>query len=497
MGAFRLNRRVLIGVYVYRRLACLVLAWASVLSVLPISHAAGEELFIGGPEKAGSSATFVANVTGSELPAGKLGVADSHLPKAKSIDLEMPVEGNGLVPIGLDDAVSGESFMQGQSEHSALAMSATIAPPLVMLGTEVPPVTSARLSWSPDQSFEGLASPTPVLVVNGAKAGPTLCLTAAIHGDELNGIEIVRRVLYAIEPQALSGAVIGVPIVNLQGFQRRSRYLTDRRDLNRHFPGSPTGSSAARIAHSFFNEVIRHCSILVDIHTGSFDRTNLLQLRADLANPQVVALTEGFGATVVLHNAGAEGTLRRASVDNGTPAITLEVGGPMRLQQDEVEQSVESIQTLLDHLHMVKSSRIWGTPEPVYYRSQWLRADVGGILLSQVELGEKVSSGDVLGFVTNPITNVRTEIRAPTNGRILGMALDQVVLPGYAAYHIGISGEVEEIPEETGVGLDLLSEGVNGDGSTEVTNNRDEASDSDARDQRTISLRADHIMAFD
>ena len=153
-----------------------------------------------------------------------------------------------------------------------------------------------------------------------------------------------------------------------------------------------------------------------------------------------MALTEGFGATVVLHNAGAEGTLRRASVDNGTPAITLEVGGPMRLQQDEVEQSVESIQTLLDHLHMVKSSRIWGTPEPVYYRSQWLRADVGGILLSQVELGEKVSSGDVLGFVTNPITNVRTEIRAPTNGRILGMALDQVVLPGYAAYHIGISG---------------------------------------------------------
>ena len=128
--------------------------------------------------------------------------------------------------------------------------------PLVLLGSEVPAGTSTRLSWSPEHSFAGIAGPTPVLVVNGAKPGPVLCLTAAIHGDELNGIEVVRRVLYDLDARKLSGTVIGVPIVNLQGFRRGSRYLPDRRDLNRFFPGNARGSSAARIAQSFFDEVI-------------------------------------------------------------------------------------------------------------------------------------------------------------------------------------------------------------------------------------------------
>ena len=145
--------------------------------------------------------------------------------------------------------------------------------PLVILGTEILPSTTTRLSWSPSQSFEGIATPTPVLIVNGAEEGPVLCLTAALHGDELNGIEIVRRVLYDLAPERLTGTVVGVPIVNLQGFRRSSRYLTDRRDLNRYFPGNPDGSSASRIAYSFFTEVISHCDALVDLHTGSFYRT--------------------------------------------------------------------------------------------------------------------------------------------------------------------------------------------------------------------------------
>jgi len=157
---------------------------------------------------------------------------------------------------------------------------------LALLGTEVPSATSTRLAWTPNQSFEGIFSATPVLVVNGAEAGPTLCLTAAVHGDELNGIETVRRVMYGLDPEELSGAVIGVPIVNLQGFHRGSRYLSDRRDLNRYFPGDPDGSSASRIAHSFFQQIIRHCDAIVDLHTGSFYRTNLPQLRASLDDPE-------------------------------------------------------------------------------------------------------------------------------------------------------------------------------------------------------------------
>jgi predicted deacylase len=322
---------------------------------------------------------------------------------------------------------------------------------LVMLGAEVPAGTSTRLAWSPDQSFEGIAVPTPVLVVNGAKPGPTLCLTAAIHGDELNGIEVVRRVLYDLKPEKLSGAVIGVPIVNLQGFRRSSRYLPDRRDLNRYFPGNPRGSAAARLAHSFFNEVITHCDALVDLHTGSFQRTNLPQLRANLQVPEIVELTQGFGSTVVLHGVGAEGTLRRAASDAGIPTVTVEAGEPARIQAKEVEHSSKGVMTLLNELDMYSKTTNWGNREPVYYRSTWVRADSGGVLFGKVDLGDRVREGQLLGTITDPITNVQTELRASVKGRILGKALDQFVMPGFAAFRIGMERDDREIPAPTAI----------------------------------------------
>ena len=317
--------------------------------------------------------------------------------------------------------------------------------PFVMLGAEVAPGTSTRLAWSPSHSFEGIAVSTPVLVVNGSKPGPVLCLTAAVHGDELNGIEIVRRVLYNLNAVKLSGTVIGVPIVNLQGFRRGSRYLPDRRDLNRFFPGDPRGSSASRIAHSFFYEVIDHCDALVDLHTGSFYRTNLPQLRADLRDAEVLELSQGFDGTVVLQSEGAMGTLRQAAVAAGIPAVTLEAGEPLRLQETEVNHGVKTIQSLLGKMNMIKKTSFWGQPEPVYYQSAWVRADQGGILFSEVDLGERVKEKEVLGTVTDPITNVRTEILSPYKGRVLGMALNQVVMPGFAAFRIGIQSSEEEV----------------------------------------------------
>jgi hypothetical protein len=326
---------------------------------------------------------------------------------------------------------------------------------LVLLGREVPPKTSTRLAWAPTQSFEGIYVDTPVLVVNGVEPGPTLCLTAAMHGDELNGIETVRRVLYNLDAGKLKGAVIGVPIVNLQGFHAGSRYLTDRRDLNRYFPGDPDGSSASRLAYSFFHEVIAHCDALVDLHTGSFYRTNLPQLRGDLRNPRVVQLTKGFGSTVVVHSEGTAGTLRRAAVEVGIPAVTLEAGGPSVLSEDAVSHSVKAIRTLLNHLGMTTRFSLWGDPEPVYYNSVWERAPVGGIVFSRVSLGQTVKRGDVLGTVTNPITNVRTRIISNHNGRIIGMALNQVVQPGFATHHIGITPPKGQIsPPEDVVATD-------------------------------------------
>ena len=323
--------------------------------------------------------------------------------------------------------------------------------PLVFLGSEIMPATAERLSWSATELFEGVPVSTPVLVVNGALPGPTLCLTAAVHGDELNGIEMVRRVMHGLVPSKLAGSVIGIPIVNVQGFRRGSRYLPDRRDLNRYFPGNPNGSAAARIAHSFFTNVITHCDALVDLHTGSFERANLPQIRADLRNPNVVTLTHGLGSMVILHSTPAVGTLRYAATKAGIPAVTLEAGGPSQLELSEVKHGVKGIETLINSLGMFKKRRLWGDPEPVYYRSSWVRADNGGILLTDVSLGSTVRKGDVLGTITDPMNNARSELRSPYSGRIIGMARNQVVMPGFAAFHVGIQTDEEpaEIAEDT------------------------------------------------
>ena len=323
---------------------------------------------------------------------------------------------------------------------------------LQILGTEIAPGTSQRLSWSATELFEGVPVSTPVLVLNGIAPGPTVCLTAAVHGDELNGIEMVRRVFHDIEPTKLAGALIGVPIVNVQGFRRGSRYLPDRRDLNRYFPGNPDGSAAARIAHSLFNDVIANCDALVDLHTGSFERANLPQLRADLRNPDVVTLTHGFGAMVVLHSKPTVGTLRYAATLAGIPAVVVEAGGPSQLELAEVKHGVKGIETLLTTLGMTRRMRLWGDPEPVYYRSSWVRANNGGILLSDVSLGSTVRKGDLLGSITDPMNNARTELRSPYSGRIIGLARNQVVMPGFAAFHVGIeTDEVSASEEEVDV----------------------------------------------
>ena len=403
-----------------------------------------------------TSKTKDADKQADEAIALDKNVSIAVAPKAKNVDLEKPIrESDILVPeitrktksTEKDGSVTGDdSAVKSTDPEVKKQMDKKIHDkPFLLLGAEIPPGTSTRLSWLPSQSFQGIAAPTPVLVVNGVKPGPVLCLTAAVHGDELNGIEMVRRVLYHLEVEELSGTVIGVPIVNLQGFRRTSRYLPDRRDLNRFFPGDPNGSSAARIAYSFFHEIISKCNALVDLHTGSFHRTNLPQLRADLTIPSVVDITQGFGATVIIQSAGAEGTLRRAAVDAGIPAVTLEAGEPMRLQEDQVSHGVKGIRTLMNKLGMYDYSSFWGDPEPVYYNSEWVRANQGGILFSQVELGEKVKPGELLGTITDPITNVRSKIISPYKGRIIGMALNQVVMPGFAAFHVGIQASEKEV----------------------------------------------------
>lgn len=341
-----------------------------------------------------------------------------------------------------DEANIAASSVISSSHNAQTSSEAVIADSLTLskfiLDTEVKPNSSVRLTWNSDAAVGAFSEATPVLVVNGANPGKTLCLTAAVHGDELNGIEMIRRVIFEIDPAKLNGTIVGVPVANIMGFRRNSRYLPDRRDWNRYFPGNTHGSSASRLAHSFFSKIIMQCDALVDLHTGSFHRTNLPQLRADLSDENVAHLAQNFGVIAVLNGRGHPNSLRAAAVRAGIPAVTLEAGEPMAMQSEVVEEGVTAINTLLAKTGMYGKQKRWNRIAPVYYRSTWVRANQSGILFSKATLGQRVKEGDLLGTVTDPITNARTTIKSPYQGRVIGMALDQVVLPGFAAYHIGI-----------------------------------------------------------
>lgn len=367
-----------------------------------------------------------------------------------------------------------------------------LPPELNILGHKVAPGELMTLSWSPGQSFPSIDTPVPVLVARGAKPGPALCLTAAIHGDELNGIEMVRRLMYQLKPDRMNGTVIGIPIVNLDGFRRGSRYLADRRDLNRHFPGSGKGSAADRIAHSLFYQVIHHhCDYLVDLHTGSLKRTNLPQIRGDLTNNAVFEFSQHFGGITVLHGQGTKGTLRRAAVDVGMPTVTLEAGGPNELDESAVDGGVKALETLLQNLGIQPTLRFWGTPQPVFYHSDWVRTDQGGILMSQVKLGDSVKEGAVMGRVVDPVSNTGSDILAPFTGRVIGMATNQVVQTGFAAYHLGVEKAAEEVQEEARDDQQSLGDAAAADESSDVAS----ADDSAAADGDTAP--SDEIRAAD
>ena len=325
---------------------------------------------------------------------------------------------------------------------------APTAKPFHLIGQTVLPGTLKALKWFSVQAPGGVSIGTPVIVINGSSPGPVLALTAAIHGDELNGIEIIRQVVHDIDPKKLKGVVVGVPIVNLEGFWRKDRYIGDRRDLNRFFPGNTKGSYPSRVAHSLFTDIINHCDMVIDIHTGSFYRENLPQLRVDLTVDQVADMADGFGALTALQSTAPTGSLRGAATAAGIPTVVMEVGGPLSLEPDKVTVGVKSIQTFLQGIGMIHKFKILPPPKPVFYGSQWIRSDSGGILITRVKLGESVKEGTVLAKVVDPVTNAETQVISPIDGTILGRAQNQFVSPGFALFRIGIRHTAEEIEEQ-------------------------------------------------
>lgn len=287
----------------------------------------------------------------------------------------------------------------------------------------------------------------PVRVLRGRRDGPTLFLSAAIHGDELNGVEIVRRVLRHRSLSRLRGTLIAVPVVNVHGFVSRSRYLPDRRDLNRSFPGSTSGSLAARMAHTFLQEVVRQCDYGIDLHTGAVHRGNLPQLRAELAQPGVRELAAAFAAPLVLDAPAGDGTLRAFTRKAGIPVVVYEAGEALRFDETSIRLGVGGVLNALRGLNMLPPARARKTQRRTAFvhNSQWVRSGGSGILRTLAGLGEYVTEGQILGRVADSFGDHEICITAPFSGLVIGKLNLPVVYEGEAVYHLAEAGQAERL----------------------------------------------------
>jgi hypothetical protein len=280
----------------------------------------------------------------------------------------------------------------------------------------------------------------PVRVVRGRRPGPTVFLSAAIHGDELNGVEIIRRVLRLPGLKTLRGTLLAVPVVNVHGFLRHSRYLPDRRDLNRSFPGSETGSVAARLAHLFLEEVVARSDVGIDLHTGAIHRPNFPQIRANLSHPQTESLARAFGAPLILDSPPVEGTLRDYTTQHDVPVLLYESGEALRFDETAIRIGVAGVRSVLRELGMLAASRAPkrkpGKSPYIAHSSGWVRASRSGVLRTLVPLGAWVKAGQRLAVVADPFGETETVLTASHAGVVIGRLCLPLVHEGDAVMHI-------------------------------------------------------------
>ncbi len=278
----------------------------------------------------------------------------------------------------------------------------------------------------------------PVRVLHGRSEGPAVWLSAAIHGDEVCGVEIIRRVFEQIDLRRLKGTLVAVPIVNVYGFINGDRYLPDRRDLNRSFPGSPRGSLASRIAYLMMTEVVAKCSVGIDLHTGSDHRANLPQVRGDLDDERTRELAEVFGAPLVYHARIRDGSLRQAAADAGATVLLYEAGEAWRFDEWAISAGVVGVRRVLATLGMFDAPEDDRPSRPVECRrSGWVRASRTGIVRIEAELGARVNQGDRLGVISDSFGRRLTLVKANRTGMVIGRTEAPLLNRGDALVHIG------------------------------------------------------------
>ncbi len=314
----------------------------------------------------------------------------------------------------------------------------TKRPAWKIAGQTIPRGATTDVKLKVSERYTGDPIHLPIRIIRAKKPGPTLFVTAAIHGEELNGVGVIHDLMFGDEIKLTAGTLMLVPVVNIFGFENQSRYMPDRRDLNRAFPGSPTGNLTSRVASIVFNEVVRRCDYGIDLHTAASGRTNFPNIRGNLNKPGIRRLAKAFGCELMVHGQGPDGSFRRESVKAGCNVIILEPGEPLKIEPSVLEVGVRGVRNVLMELGMIA-----GTPtKPAYQlridKSVWVRASVGGILRFHVAPGQVVDEGQPIATNASVIGRERNVLVAPTAGIVLGMTTLPTVKPGEPVCHLAV-----------------------------------------------------------
>jgi len=307
-------------------------------------------------------------------------------------------------------------------------------------------IRDVRLAVS--ESYTGDSIHTPVRVIRAPLPGPVLLLTAAVHGNEINGTGIIRELVFDQPPAISRGTLVCMPVVNILGFEKQERYMPDGRDLNRCFPGSANGSLASRFAHLITHEILEKCDYCIDFHSAAATRTNYPNVRGDLTNKHVYALAKAFGCELLVHGKGPEGSLRRTATREGCPSIILEAGEVNKMEPGVLRVGLRGIRNVLVHLGMMDGV----IDEPAFQtrvrKSTWIRSSLGGLLRFHVSPGAVVEGGQPLATTESVFGEARSMIIAPQDAIVLGMATHPAVHPGEPVCHLAIpSKSIETIRE--------------------------------------------------
>lgn len=313
--------------------------------------------------------------------------------------------------------------------------------------------TTKHISIPTPSLYSHASSDLAVYVRHAKTKGPVVLITAAIHGDEVNGVEIVRRLFKSKKSKLQKGTLIAIPVMNPYGFVTLSRYLPDRRDLNRSFPGNPTGSLARRICYLITNDILPHIDYLIDLHTGAVHRGNLPQVRTNIAHKKSLAMAKWFAPPVIIDSSSRDGSLRETAVSMNIPVLVYESGEALRLDETSIRYGINGILNVLNHLGMIPLREREENPQSVKIAksSFWIRAPISGMLSLKKKLGDAVKTNEVLGRISDPFLANEVKLTSNHDGIIIGKNNLPLINEGDALLHVASLKQIKDIPEEENI----------------------------------------------